>query len=80
MPFNLDFVNNTILSYNAILILSLLLFLNYWLILFNSCGYFTNSSPIVELAIPIGIPTKEAKAEMKTHPVIVEITIKERLV
>ena len=23
----------------------------------------------VELAIPSGIPTKEAKAEMKTHPV-----------
>ena len=80
MPFNLDFVNNTILSYNAILILSLLLFLNYWLILFNSCSYFTNFSPIVELAIPTGISTKEAKAEMKTHPVIAEITIKEWLV
>ena len=32
---------------------------------------------IVELAIPIGIPTKEAKAEMETHSVIVGITISE---
>ena len=32
---------------------------------------------IAELAIPIGIQTKEAKAEMGTHPVIVEITIRE---
>ena len=29
-------------------------------------------NPIAELAIFIGIPTKEAKAEMETHPVIVE--------
>ena len=29
----------------------------------------------VELIIPIGILTKEAKAEMKTHSVIVEITV-----
>ena len=32
-------------------------------------------NPIVELAIPIGIPTKGAKAEMEAHPVIVEIAI-----
>ena len=32
-------------------------------------------NPIVELAIPIGIPTKETKVEMKTHLVIVEIAI-----
>ena len=32
-------------------------------------------NPVVELAIPIGILTKEAKAE--THPVIVEIAISE---
>ena len=34
-------------------------------------------NPIVKLAIPIGILTKEAKADMETHPVIVEITIGE---
>ena len=33
-------------------------------------------NPISELSvIAIGAPTKEAKAEMETHPVIVEITI-----
>ena len=32
-------------------------------------------NPIVELAIPIGIPTKGAKAEMEAHLVIVEIAI-----
>ena len=30
-------------------------------------------NPIAELVIPTGIPTKEAKAEMETHPVIVEV-------
>ena len=30
---------------------------------------------VAELVIPIGIPTKEAKAEIETHPVNVEITI-----
>ena len=34
-------------------------------------------NPIVELPIPIGIPTEEAKAAMETHPIIVEITISE---
>ena len=34
-------------------------------------------NPIVELAIPIGIPTKEAKAEMEAHPVFVKIAISE---
>ena len=34
--------------------------------------------PIVETAIPIAILTKKAKAEMETHPVIVEITKSER--
>ena len=29
----------------------------------------------VELAIPTGIPTLEAKAEMETHPVTVEANI-----
>ena len=29
-------------------------------------------NPIVELAIPIGIPSKEAKGEVEIYPVIVE--------
>ena len=32
-------------------------------------------NPTAELVILRGIPTKEAKAEMETHPVSVEITI-----
>ena len=32
-------------------------------------------NPIAELIIPIGILTKEGKAEMETHPVILEILI-----
>ena len=32
---------------------------------------------MAELLIPMGIPTKEAKAEMETHPVIVEMPISE---
>ena len=32
-------------------------------------------NPIAELVIPIGIPTEEAKTEMETHPVTVEIKI-----
>ena len=33
-------------------------------------------NPIAELVIPIGIPTEEAKAEMETHPVILEAKIR----
>ena len=32
-------------------------------------------NPITELVIPMGIPTKEAKGEIETHPVTVEIKI-----
>ena len=31
--------------------------------------------PTVEIVIPKGIPSKEAKAEMETHPVTVEVKI-----
>ena len=37
-------------------------------------------TPIAEHVILIEIPTKEAKAEMETHPVIVEIAIRKCLV
>ena len=56
-----------------------LLFLNYYLLFPN---YFLIPSVIIQIFIPIaepvsptGIPTKEAKAEMETHPTIVEITV-----
>ena len=50
----------------------LFLFVNYWLIFLNCCSYCKIFDPTAELVIPIGIPTKEAKAEMETHPVVVE--------
>ena len=71
MLFNLDFANNTILS--CFFFFSLVFDL-YFLIpavitqIFNS---------IKEIAIPIGIPTKEAKAEIETHSVTVETIINE---
>ena len=33
-------------------------------------------NPIAELLIPIWIPNKEAKAEIKIHPIIVEAKIR----
>ena len=58
MLFNLDFANSTILSYFFFFLLVIAYTFYYFLLLF----------------IPIGIPTVEAKAEMETHSVIVEIT------
>ena len=40
-----------------------------------SCSFFFFLI-IAELVIPIGIPTKEAKTEMETHPVVVEAKIR----
>ena len=53
--FNLDFANKTVLPY----------FFFFFLIidLYLSCL-------IAELVIPTGMSTKEVKAEMETHPVI----------
>ena len=61
MPFNLDFADNTILScfFFFFLIIDV-----YFLIPAVLTQVF---NPTVELVNPIGIPTKEAKAEMETH-------------
>ena len=37
-------------------------------------------NPIAELVTPIGIPTKEVKAEMETHPLTGEIKISKSLI
>ena len=71
MLFNFDFANNTILScfFFFFLIINL-----YYLIPAPIAQIF---NPIAELVIPIGIPKKkEVKAEMETHPVIVEPKIR----
>ena len=69
MLFNLDFANDIILP----------CFFLFFLII-DICilipAFITQTfNPIVELAIPKAIPIKEAKAEIKTYPVIVEIAI-----
>ena len=69
MLFDLYFANNTILS--CVLFYFLITDL-YSLIPALIAQIF---NPIAEIVIPIGIPTKEAKAEIETYPVIVEITI-----
>ena len=65
--FNFDFAKNTILSwfffYFSIIDL-------HFLIPTAVAQIF---NPITELVIPIGIPVKEAKIEIETHPVIVEV-------
>ena len=69
MPFNLDFANKTILS------------CFFFFFLINDLYFLIPAviaeilNPIAELVVPIGIPTKKAKAEMETHPVIAETAI-----
>ena len=72
MLFNLDFVNNTILSCFFFFISDYWLTDIYFLILAVITKVF---NPIAELVIPLGIPTKEGKTEMEMRPVIVEFTI-----
>ena len=70
MLFDLDFANNTISScfFFFFLIIDL-----YFLIPAAIAQMF---NPVAELVIPIEIPRKEAKAEIKIHPLIVEAKIR----
>ena len=65
MLFNLEFANNIILSS---IFFFFLIIESFFLIPAVITQIF---NPIEELVIPIGIPTKEAKTEIETHPVIV---------
>ena len=51
----------------------LFLFLNYFLIGAVIAQIF---NPVAEFITPIGLPTKEAKTEMKAHQVILEPKIR----
>ena len=53
----------------------ILLFLNKWLILFNSGSDCTNFIPTAEFVISTGTQTNEANAEIQTQPVTVETKI-----
>ena len=63
--FKLDFVNNTILS--CFLFFSIIDL--YFLIHAVSSLIF---NPFTKLVLPIGIPSKEVKAGIEIHPIIVE--------
>ena len=70
MLFNLDRANNTILS--CFFFFSLIF--DFYVFIHTVIAQIFNQ--IIELVIPIGIPTKQAKAELETHPVIVEPKIR----
>ena len=62
MLFNLDFANNAILSCFFFLIIDI-----YFII---PAAIAQTFNPIAEFVIPIGIPSKEAKAKIEIHPII----------
>ena len=67
--FNLVVANNTVLSFFFLFFITIWL---YFLILVVIAQIFNLTA---ELAITIGIPTKESKAEMGTHLVTTEAKI-----
>ena len=68
--FNLDFADKTILS--CFFIFSLIIDL-YFLI---TAAIAQSFNPIAKLVVPVGIPSKEAKAEIEIHPAIVQAKIR----
>ena len=70
MLLDLDFASNTILS------CFFFFFLIIDLCFLIPAGIAQIFNPIAELVIPVGIPSKEAKTEMETHPVILETKIR----
>ena len=54
----------------------LLLFLNYDLYFLIPAVIAQMFNPVEELVIPIGIPTKEVKAEIEIHQVTAEANIR----
>ena len=62
MLFNLDFANSTMLSW------FFFIFLITDLNILTAAVITQIFTPITELVIPIGIPTKETNTEMETHP------------
>ena len=70
MLFNLVLANNTVLS------CSFFFFLINDLYVLIPAIIVQIFNPISEIVIPIGIPSKESKEEIKTHPVIAEAKIR----
>ena len=57
------------------MIIFLFLFINLYFLI--PAVITQTCNPVAELVITIGTSTREAKAEMKTHPIIVEISLNE---
>ena len=57
----------------------LFLCINFWLRLVNSCSCYAVVIVAAELAIPTGIPVKEAKVKMETHPATLEAKLSKSL-
>ena len=70
MLFNLDFANDTILSYFFLFLIIVYL---WWFLVPTVITQIFN--PVAEILIPVEIPTKEVKAENNTHSVTVQIKI-----
>ena len=68
MLFNLDFARNTVLSCFFFLFIDLCFLI--------PAAIARSFNHIAELGITIGMPSKEAKAEIEIHPVIVEAKIR----
>ena len=71
MLFKIDFADNTILS----CFFFFFLIIDFYFLIFAVITQIFN--PIEELVVPIGIPAKEARAEIETYPVNVKVTISE---
>ena len=71
MLFNLDFANNTIF---LCFFFFFFLIIDLYFLIPATIAHILN--PIAELVIPIEIPSKEAKAEIEIHPLIVEAKIR----
>ena len=56
----------------------LFVFLNFLLIFLIAAAIAHILDPILELVLLIGIETKEARAEIETHPVLVELKIRKQ--
>ena len=70
MLLHLDFANNNILS----CFFSFFIVTDEYFLLHTAIAIISNS--IAELVILIEIPSKETKAEVETHPVIVKANIR----
>ena len=70
MLFNLDFADNTIL----LCFFFFYLIIDLYLLILAAIAQIFNQN--AELAIPIGIPITEVKAEIEIHPVVVKATVR----